>query len=137
MKRSEERRRVAEDVLSVLLEEDIQRDEVHDLKTEIASKHSSEIPSNEEILEIADEEERDRVRQRLRRRPSRSKSGVSIVAVMSSPEKCPHGTCVPCPKGEEVPQSYVEEEPAVMRARQNDFDSFEQTRNRLEQLKLT
>lgn len=137
MKRSEDRREVAEEVLEILLERDIKREDVHDLKTEIASQHSSEIPSNEEILEIADEDERDKVERKLRRRPSRSKSGVSIVAVMSSPEKCPHGTCVPCPKGEEVPQSYVDDEPAVMRAKQNEFDSFEQTKKRLEQLRLT
>lgn len=137
MIRSEDRRKVAEEVLKKIINKNVDRDGIHKLKTKIASKHSSEIPSNEEILELANSRERKKVEKKLRRRPSRSKSGVSIVAVMTSPKKCPHGTCVPCPKGEEVPQSYVKKEPAVMRARHNSFDPFEQTKNRLEQLKLT
>jgi len=137
MIRSEERRRVAREVLERLLEEDISRDEVHKLKTEVASEHGCKIPSNEEILELASEEEREKVLERLRRRPSRSRSGVSVVAVMSSPEVCPHGVCSYCPRDPEAPQSYVDNEPAVMRARQNDFDAYKQTKKRLEQLKLT
>ncbi|MFP4115755.1 MAG: tRNA uridine(34) 5-carboxymethylaminomethyl modification radical SAM/GNAT enzyme Elp3 [Candidatus Aenigmatarchaeota archaeon] len=137
MIRSVERRRVAEEVLDKLLEKDIPREDVQDLKTRIASEHGSKIPSNEEVLELASGEEREKVLERLRRRPSRSKSGVSIVAVMSSPERCPHGTCLYCPREEEAPQSYVYEEPAVMRARQNDFDPYKQTKRRLEQLELT
>ena len=137
MIRSEDRKEVAKEVLERLLEEDIPRDEVHDLKTKIASEHGCKIPSNEEVLELASEEEREKVLKRLRRRPSHSKSGVSIVAVMSSPEKCPHGTCIYCPKDSEVPQSYVDEEPAVMRAKRNDFDGYKQTKRRLEQLELT
>ncbi len=137
MIRSEDRKKVAEEVLQRLLEDDIPRSEVHDVKTEIASKHGCKIPSNEEVLELASEDERKKVLVRLRRRPSRSKSGVSIVAVMSSPEECPHGTCLYCPRDPGAPQSYVDEEPAVMRAKQNDFDGYKQTKRRLEQLELT
>ncbi len=137
MIRSEERREVAEEVLERLLEEEIPREEVHDLKTKIASEHGCKIPSNEEVLELASCEEREEVLEKLRRRPSRSKSGVSIVAVMSSPAECPHGTCVYCPRDPEAPQSYVDNEPAVMRAQQNGFDPYRQTQRRLEQLNLT
>lgn len=137
MIRSEARKEVAEEVLERLLEEDIPRDEVHDLKTKIASEHGCKIPSNEEVLELASGEEREEVVEKLRRRPSRSKSGVSIVAVMSSPEECPHGTCLYCPRDPEAPQSYVDDEPAVMRAQRNDFDPHEQVESRLDQLDLT
>ncbi len=137
MIRSEERRRVAEEVLRVLLEENIPREGVHKLKTKIASKHGCKIPSNEEVLEIASDDEKKEVLEKLRRRPSRSKSGVSVVAVMSSPEECPHGTCVYCPSDDDAPQSYVDNEPAVMRAQQNSFDPYKQTERRLEQLELT
>lgn len=136
MIRNEARREVAEEVLQVLLNEDVPREKVHKLKTEIASRHSCKIPSNEEVLELANSEEREELEDKLRKRPSRTMSGVSIVAVMTSPEKCPHGTCVYCPKGENLPQSYVDDEPAVMRARHNDFDGFKQARKRLEQLEL-
>lgn len=137
MIRSEERRKVAEEVLETLLEKDVPRKKVHDLKTKVASEHGCKIPSNEEVLELASDEERKKVVEKLRRRPSRSKSGVSIIAVMSSPQECPHGTCLYCPRDPDAPQSYVDNEPAVMRAQQNEFDAYDQTERRLEQLKLT
>ncbi len=137
MIRSEKRREVASEVLERLLEEDVPREMVHGIKTKIASEYGCKIPSNEEVLELATEEERSQVLKKLRRRPSRSKSGVSIVAVMSSPEECPHGTCVYCPRDPKAPQSYVDNEPAVMRAKQNGFDGYRQTKRRLEQLELT
>jgi len=137
MIRSEKRKKVAREVLERLLEEDIPREDVHRLKTEIASEHGCKIPSNEEVLELASGDERKGVVKRLMRRPSRSKSGVSVIAVMSSPEECPHGVCLYCPRDDGAPQSYVDNEPAVMRAQQNRFDPYEQTKRRLEQLELT
>ena len=67
----------------------------------------------------------------------RTISGVAIVAVMTSPEACPHGKCIPCPGGPEnnTPQSYTGYEPAAMRAILNDFDPFLQTKSRLDQLR--
>jgi elongator complex protein 3 len=67
----------------------------------------------------------------------RTISGVAIVAVMTSPEECPHGSCIPCPGGpsNNTPQSYTGHEPAALRAILNDFDPFYQTKNRLDQLK--
>jgi len=74
----------------------------------------------------------------LRKRPSRTLSGVAVVAAMTSPYPCPHGRCTFCPGGptQEVatPQSYTGREPAAMRAAQNFFDPYQQVRKRLEQL---
>ncbi len=69
------------------------------------------------------------------RKPSRKASGVSVVAVMTSPAKCPHGRCVFCPGGvtENTPQSYTGEEPAALRAKMNDYDPYMQVQNRLKQ----
>ena len=69
------------------------------------------------------------------RRPSRTLSGVTIVAVMSKPYPCPHGRCIYCPGGPEygTPQSYIGDEPALMRARRVGFDPYEQVRVRLRQ----
>jgi len=69
------------------------------------------------------------------RKPTRMLSGVTIVAVMTRPINCPHGRCAYCPGGPEVgtPQSYVGEEPALMRALRNCFDPYEQVRDRLKQ----
>lgn len=60
---------------------------------------------------------------------------MSVVAVMTKPYPCPHGRCVYCPGGpdEGTPQSYVGEEPALMRALRVGFDPYEQVRVRLRQ----
>jgi len=93
------------------------------------------LPSNADILALASAEERERLRI-LVRKPTRTLSGVAVIAAMTSPARCPHGTCVPCPGG--VPsasaQSYTGREPAAMRAAQHNFDPYEQVRVRLAQL---
>lgn len=71
----------------------------------------------------------------FKRKPSRKLSGVSVVAVMTKPHKCPHGKCVFCPGGTDfnTPQSYTGKEPAALRAERNNFQAYEQVKNRLEQ----
>ncbi len=114
--------------------------DLHKLKTEASSKFGlSKVPTNLEILESVSPDERKKLLPLLRRKPIRTISGVSVVAVMTSPEKCPHGKCIMCPGGPSshfgnVPQSYTGREPASMRAVQNDFDPYRQVKNRLEQL---
>ncbi len=68
-------------------------------------------------------------------RPTRTLSGVTIVAVMTKPFPCPHGKCIYCPGGVEfgTPQSYIGNEPALMRALHVGFDPYEQVRLRLKQ----
>jgi len=68
-------------------------------------------------------------------RPTRALSGVTIVAVMTRPFPCPHGKCLYCPGGPEfgTPQSYIGNEPALMRAIHANFDPYEQVRLRLRQ----
>jgi elongator complex protein 3 len=74
----------------------------------------------------------------LKKKPSRTLSGVAVVAVMTSPHECPHGKCLFCPGGVEqevpTPQSYTGREPAAMRASLNDFDPYAQVSNRIQQL---
>ncbi|MEM4740259.1 MAG: radical SAM protein, partial [Zestosphaera sp.] len=62
-------------------------------------------------------------------------SGVATVAVMAKPYKCPHGKCIYCPGGLEygTPQSYIGDEPALMRARRVDYDPYLQVQVRLRQ----
>ncbi len=72
----------------------------------------------------------------LRTKPARSRSGVAVVAVMSSPAACPHGKCIFCPGGPEAdaPQSYTGFEPSTMRARRHGYDPYAIVRGRLGQL---
>ena len=61
---------------------------------------------------------------------SRTISGVTPVAVMTSPQGCP-GKCIYCPTYVATPQSYTPESPAVLRAKSCDYDSSRQTELRL------
>ncbi len=72
----------------------------------------------------------------LKRKPTREMSGVSVIAVMCKPHKCP-GNCSYCPKGDDAPQSYTGFEPAAMRAKRNNYDSYKQVIDRLKQYKAT
>ncbi len=99
----------------------------------------SSLPKNSDILSAATEDERDIIKRLVQLKPVRTISGVAVIAVMTSPHKCPHGLCVPCPGGPESrfqsPQSYTGYEPAALRAAQQDFDPHRQVTIRLEQLK--
>ena len=117
------------------------KEELHKTKIKLCKKYKIDnVPPDSEILahippDFSDEEMELAV-SILRRKSMRTISGVAIVAVMTSPEECPHGRCIPCPGGpsNNTPQSYTGYEPAAMRASLNDFNPFLQARNRLEQL---
>ncbi len=109
-------------------------------KTVSAKYHLSNLPGNSKILSQALPGEYDNVIEILQRKPVRTISGVAVIAVMTSPAPCPHGTCIPCPGGPDSdyqsPQSYMGHEPATMRAIQHEYDPYRQVTGRLEQLKL-
>jgi elongator complex protein 3 len=73
------------------------------------------------------------LRRRLRGRPVRTISGVAPVAVLTEPYKCP-GECIFCPEQAQAPKSYLDGEPGVLRAIQNDYDPYEQTHVRIQAL---
>ncbi len=64
------------------------------------------------------------------RKPTRTISGVTPVAVMLPPRKCKHGTCLYCPSLN-VPQSYTPKSPVVMRAMKVGYNSYEQVKARI------
>ena len=81
----------------------------------------------------------------LKAKPIRSASGVSVVAVMSKPHRCPHihftgNVCVYCPGGpdsdfEYSTQAYTGYEPTSMRAIRSRYNPYLQTRDRVTQLR--
>ncbi|WP_214044106.1 tRNA uridine(34) 5-carboxymethylaminomethyl modification radical SAM/GNAT enzyme Elp3 [Methanomethylovorans sp.] len=99
----------------------------------------SSLPTNADIIISGSEEEQLLVREFLRKKPVRTISGVAVIAAMTSPAPCPHGTCIPCPGGPASsfasPQSYMGREPSTMRAIQCNYDPYRITTTRLEQLK--
>ena len=61
---------------------------------------------------------------------ARTISGVTPVAAMTRPMKCP-GQCLYCPTFANTPRSYTPESPAVFRARRCDYDPSQQVALRL------
>lgn len=59
------------------------------------------------------------------RKPTKTVSGITPVAVMLPPRKCEHGNCIYCPSLD-VPQSYTPKSPVVLRAKSLDYDSYKQ-----------
>ncbi len=97
------------------------------------------LPTNVAFAESLAPGERERLAGPILRKPTRSLSGVAVVAVMTAPAPCPHGRCTYCPGGLErgSPQSYTGEEPSALRGAQFHYDAAAITRHRLEALEET
>jgi elongator complex protein 3 len=112
-------------------------DDVNRAKNQAAAKHHlNHIPSNAEIIAAMNPKEK-RLLPLLRRKTTRTISGVTVVAVMTKPQPCPQDEpCAYCPGGPKfgVPQSYTGHEPAAMRGQQNNYDPYLQVRSRIKQL---
>jgi elongator complex protein 3 len=139
---SEAFERVCAELVERVVAGEIDRDDVESAKLEVCGKHSADrVPKNAELINYATEQgyDREAVARILRRKPVRTASGVSPVAVMTSPKACPHGKCLYCPGGPasefSSAQSYTGHEPAAARGEQNDYDPYGQVRLRLEQLR--
>ncbi|AOW79872.1 histone acetyltransferase, ELP3 family protein [Halodesulfurarchaeum formicicum] len=132
--------RACRDVVTRILDGEVERDDVEQAKLAACGEHSSpKVPTNGDLLQAAPDGTRDELEPILRRKPVRTASGVTPVAVMTSPEPCPHGKCLYCPGGPasefSSAQSYTGHEPAAARAEQNDYDPYGQVRLRLAQLR--
>jgi elongator complex protein 3 len=111
--------------------------EVHREKLARAkTRPAGPLPSNVDWIRGLPSEEQARFVGSVRRKPSRTLSGVAVVAVMTAPARCPHGTCTYCPGGVEnaSPQSYTGEEPSALRGAQFQWDSAAITRHRIDTL---
>ncbi len=133
-------RRVCEELVDRILSGEVDRDSLESEKLNVCSEFSApKVPKNSAILEHAPEGRREEVKEVVRRKPVRTASGVSPVAIMTSPHMCPHGKCLYCPGGPasefDSSQSYTGHEPAAARGEQNDYDPYGQVTLRLEQLR--
>jgi len=113
------------------------RDDINRIKIEVCRLHRSPtVPPNSDLLQRLPSSELVRLKPLLTRKQVRSASGVTTVAVMPKPYACPHGKCTYCPGGPEVgvPRAYTGQEPAVMRALENEYDPYLQVQSRVAQL---
>ena len=112
------------------------RNKITQLKNRILRKYSiSHTMKNSIIMEYATEDELDIILPILRRRSTRTISGVTVVAVMTEPLECP-GRCLFCPgsdsqPGEKAAKSYTGQEPAAKRSIIYGYDPYLQTRHRI------
>jgi elongator complex protein 3 len=69
------------------------------------------------------------------RKPTKTISGITPVAVMLPPRRCNHGMCTFCPSFN-VPQSYTPKSPVVLRASELNYDAFKQVQARIKAFEL-
>jgi elongator complex protein 3 len=117
--------------------------EIQNLKNQISQKYGVPSASNVELIAVyrkylckAGEPENRDLLKLLRKRAVRTQSGIANITVLTKAWPCP-GKCIFCPTEPGMPKSYLSNEPAMMRAILNNFDSYRQTRNRLISLKKT
>jgi elongator complex protein 3 len=112
--------------------------DVNIVKLQVASqRHLKQIPKNSELIRFLKSREKKKLLPLLRRKKTRSISGVQVIAVMTKPWPCPkEEPCIYCPGGptQSVPQSYTGHEPATMRGLENNFDPYLQVTQRSKQL---
>ncbi len=119
----------------------ISKDKVTNLKGRIGKKYNyNKVIKNATILGYATSKEKLIITQILKRRKTRTLSGVSVIAIMTKPLPCP-GTCIYCPgsdsqPGEKVAQSYTGREPAAMRSIHNNYDPYLQVQSRIKDLEV-
>lgn len=115
------------------------RKKITNIKGRIGKKYKyDKVLKNATILNYATLKEKEIITQILKRRKTRTLSGVSVIAIMTKPLPCP-GTCIYCPgqdsqPGKKVAQSYTGQEPAAMRSIHNNYDPYLQVQSRIKDL---
>lgn len=132
-------------IFSVVENEEIATSEdFHRLKNSIYKDYKiSELIPNiallkryRELIDLWEIKQDLRVFKLLRKRAIRSLSGVSVISILTKSAKCVW-KCIYCPSYDNLPKSYISNEPAVMRAELNQFDATKQVQNRLRSLEIT
>ncbi len=98
------------------------------------------LPTNAEVLalyrEMTDKEGEKKspaLERLLRKRKTKSNSGIVAVSLLTKPFPCP-GNCLYCPTERKMPKSYLSLEPAAARALRNNFSPYKQVISRLKAL---
>ncbi len=122
---------------NLLTIQDPSKKQVKEEIIKICTKYSLDrIPKNYEVLSMAKKSDFDKLKKILIRKPAKTASGVSVVALMPKPYACPHGRCTYCPGGIEFnsPNSYTGKEPSSLNAMANKFDPKLQITSKIEKL---
>lgn len=131
-------------IFAWLKEKELTKDKFHKIKNEIYKtyKLKKPLPSTQiierynELLKQKLVPETDLFRKVIRKRWVRSLSWVTVISLLTKFFGCPW-KCIYCPTFEDLPKSYIPNEPAVQRAQLNEFDPILQIHNRLRALEVT
>lgn len=136
---------ILDEIITIALKEkELTKDSFHKIQNGVYKRYGQKrpLPSIQilqrynELIEEGILEENIQFKKVLRKRGVRSLSGVSVISLLTKFFGCP-GKCVYCPTFEDLPKSYIPNEPAVMRAQLNLFDPILQVHNRLRSLEIT
>ena len=136
----ETEKKISREIIDYLIKHPkISRKKITNIKGRIGKKFNyNKVVKNATILDHATNEEKEIITKLLKRRTTRTLSGVSVIAIMTKPFPCP-GTCIYCPgpssqPGEKVAQSYTGREPAALRSIRNNYDPYKQVQSRIKDL---
>ena len=132
--------RVCTQLAEEIVSGELKREDLEAAKLRVCRElDAPKVPKNTDILQHAPDDAHEAVRAVVQRKPVRTASGVSPVAIMTAPHLCPHGKCLYCPGGPasefSSAQSYTGHEPAAARGVQTAYDPYAQVTLRLEQLR--
>jgi elongator complex protein 3 len=132
---------VNEKILKLILKEDPKDRHELDSAKRKAAKETKLLLSNIDLLKTYHElvkkkriKKNENIEKVFRTRPMRSLSGIVNISILTKPYDCP-GECVFCPTQKDMPKSYLDNEPAVMRAVLCGFDPTKQIKTRITALK--
>ncbi len=102
------------------------------IKKEASSKFNTRVIKTSEIYaNFPKEKLNEEIKKLLFRKPVRTISGVSPIAVMIKPQQSCKWGCIYCPFTGKAAKSYTGEEPSALRARRVGFDPYLQVKSRL------
>jgi len=96
-------------------------------------RHDELVQTYKELTSKKKLEKSKLIEERIRMKPTRTQSGVTIITVLMKPYPCP-GQCIFCPNEKDMPKSYISSEPGAQRALTHNFDPYDQTENRIKAL---
>ncbi|MFW9987127.1 MAG: tRNA uridine(34) 5-carboxymethylaminomethyl modification radical SAM/GNAT enzyme Elp3 [Candidatus Odinarchaeota archaeon] len=133
-------KKIARDVILYLLKNpNTSRKKITNIKGHFCKNYGfDKVIKNATILHFATPEEKRIITNLLKRRSTRTISGVTVIAIMTKPLPCP-GKCIYCPgkhsqPGIKVAQSYTGREPSAMRSIHCNYDPYLQVRSRIKDL---
>ncbi len=124
-------------IVQILLEKNIQtKEDLEKVKKSAAKQYGFSLPTNISLLKAYHKTNKRNAKLEniLKTRPVRSLSGVVNISVLTKPFDCP-GKCIYCPSEKDLPKSYLDNEPAVMRAILNNYHPLKQIKMRIRALK--